>query len=185
MNEFFTSIKTLIEKVNLIVLLLSLAVAILVYKIWFPDLIWAGFVFCLAYPCITGINKIIVSIYKEQCVKIEIKKREENQNRKKEEEYNQRKAYLCTIFESLSPEEKRGLIMLYHFPMPEGGFCNARIIDPNSEIMQLIGHTLTMAHALHNGTTQLIWRDSVLNKIINIDLVFYDVLEEKSKTFEM
>ena len=75
MNEFFASIKALIEKVNLIVLLLSLAVSIFVFKVWLTDLVWAAFVFCLAYPCIAGIHKLIVYQYKEHRAKVNIEKR--------------------------------------------------------------------------------------------------------------
>lgn len=185
MNDFFTFIKALIEKVNLTVLLLSVAVGILVFKLWIPDSLWAIFAFCVAYSCLWGIYKFILRKYNEYCARIAREEREARKVKEEQEKNEQKRAYCSTIYESLSDEAKRGLIMLYHLPMPEGGFCNARITDPNSEIMQLIGHTLTMAHALHNGTTQLIWRDSVLNKIINIDPVFCDVLKEKSKTFEM
>lgn len=185
MNDFLGIIKTLIDKANFICFLLSIAAGILVFKVWTSDWLWAIFAFCMAYSCLWGIYKFGLRKYNEHCARIAREEREARKAIEEQEKEVQTRAYYSTIYESLSDEEKRGLIMLYHLPIPEGGFCNARIIEPNSEIMQLIGHTLTMAHALHNGTIQLIWRDSVLNKIINIDPVFYDVLKEKSKTFEM
>ena len=185
MNEFFTSIKTLIEKVNLIVLLLSLAVAILVYKIWFLDLIWAGFVFCLAYPCITGFHKFIAFEYKKRRESKILKKRDEIEARKRQEEQENNKAYLCTIFESLPPDEKKGLIMLYNLPIPDGCLRCARIINDTDECAQLLWQSFIKVHAINNGVNRLVWRDSLLNQIVYIDPVFYMVLEEKSKTFEM
>lgn len=185
MNEFFTSIKTLIEKVNLIVLLLSLAVAILVYKIWFPDLIWAVFVFCLAYPCITGFHKFIVFEYKKRRESKILKKRDEIEARKRQKELENNKAYLCTIFESLPPDEKKGLIMLYNLPIPDCCLRCARIINDTDECAQLLWQSFIKVHAINNGVNRLVWRDSLLNQIVYIDPVFYMVLEEKSKTFEM
>lgn len=185
MNEFFTSIKTLIEKVNLIVLLLSLAVAILVYKIWSPDLIWASFVFCLAYPCITGFHKFIAFEYKKRRESKILKKRDEIEARKRQEELENNKAYLCTIFESLPPDEKKGLIMLYNLPIPDGCLRCARIINDTDECAQLLWQAFIKVHTINNGVNRLVWRDSLLNHIVYIDHVFYMVLKEKSKTFEM
>ena len=185
MNEFFASIKALIETVNLIVLLLSLAVSIFVFKVWLTDLVWGGFVFCLAYPCIAGIHKLIVYQYKEHRAKVNIEKRKAQIEKEKQAKEEQIKAHLCTIFESLSDEAKKGLIMLYRLPVPKDGFLNARIINEDSEEHNQIWSAVCKAYSIRIGSNTLVWRDSLLNKIIHIDPDFYLVLEEKSKTFEM
>ena len=182
MNEFFASIKALIEKVNLIVLLLSLAVSIFVFKVWLTDLVWAAFVFCLAYPCITGIHKLIVHQYKEHQAKASIEKRNAQIEKEKQAKEEQTKAHLCTIFESLSDEAKKGLIMLYRLPVPKDGFFNARIVNNDCEEHKQIWNSISTAYSIRIGNT-LVWRDSMLNQIIHIDPDFYKVLEEKSKTF--
>ena len=184
MNELFASIKAFIEKVNLIVLLLSLAVGILIFKVW-SDWLWAGFAFCLAYPCIAGIHKFIVYQYKEHRAKIEVEKHNAKLAKQKEEKDNLTKAHLNTIFESLSNEAKRGLILLYRLPIPKDGILNARIINPDSEEHNQIWNAVCKAYSIRIGNNTLVWRDSLLNQIIHIDPDFYIVLEEKSKTFEM
>lgn len=185
MNEFFTSIKALIEKVNLIVLLLSLAVSIFVFKVWLTDLVWAAFVFCLAYPCIAGIHKLIVYQYKEHQAKVSIEKRNAQIEKEKQAKEEQTKAHLCTIFESLSDEAKKGLIMLYRLPVPKDGFLNARIVNNDCEEHNLIWSSICKAYSIIIGNNTLVWRDSILNQIIHIDPDFYKVLEEKSKTFDL
>ena len=185
MNEFFASIKALIEKVNLIVLLLSLAVSILLFKVWLPDLLWAGFTFCLAYPCIAGIHKFIVYQYKEHSAKVYLKKRELEKAKEKQAKDEQTMAHLNTVYESLSYDAKKGLIMLYRLPIPKDGFLNARIVDTNCEEHRLIWNAVCKAYSVIIGNNTLVWRDSMLNQIIHIDPDFYKVLEEKSKTFKM
>lgn len=183
MNEFFASIKALIEKVNLIVLLLSLAISILVFKVCQPDIIWAIFAFCVAYPCIAGIHKLIVFQYKEHQAKISVKKRNAQIEKEKQAKDEQTKAHLCTIFESLSDDAKIGLIMLYRLPVPKDGFLNARIVNNDCEEHNLIWSSICKAYSIIIGNNTLVWRDSLLNQIIHIDPDFYKVLEEKSKTF--
>ena len=85
MNDFFSSIKALVEKVDLIVLLLSLAISIFVFNVWIPHSLWAVFVFCIAYPCIAGVHKLIVYGYHERKAKIYIAK-EERKKIKEEQE---------------------------------------------------------------------------------------------------
>ena len=185
MNEFFASIKALIEKVNLIVLLLSLAVSILVFKVWLTDLVWAAFALCLAYPCIAGIHKLIVYQYREHQAKARIEKRNAQIEKEKQAKEEQTKAHLCTIYESLSDDAKKGLIMLYRLPIPKDGFLNARIVHPDSEEHKQIWSAVCRTYSIIIGNNTLVWRDSILNQIIHIDPDFYKVLGEKSKTFEM
>lgn len=185
MNDFFAFIKALIEKVNLIVLLLSVAVGILVYKIWLPDSLWAICAFCVAYPCLWGIYSFIAYQYNEYCARVDLEKREARKAQEKQEKEEQKRAHLCTIYESFSDEAKKGLIMLYRLPIPKDGFINSRIVDMSSAEHQLIWNGVCMAYSVFIGNHRLVERDSVLNSIVHIDSIFYKVLEEKSKTFEM
>ena len=185
MSEFVASIKAIIEKVNLIVLLLSLAVSILLFKVWLHDLVWAAFAFCLAYPCIAGIHKLIVYGYAKNKTEKQRKEKEAKQEQEKQEREKQAKAKFCTIFESLSEETQKGLIMLYRLPEPEGGFKNSRILKEDCENFSLIQQSISMAMSPSVGCEQLIMKDSPFNHIYYIELDFYKVLEEKSKTFEI
>lgn len=184
MNDFFAFIKALIEKVNLIVLLLSVAVGILVYKAWIPDSLWAICAFCVAYPCLWGIYNFIVHQYNEHCARIVSEEREARKAQEEQEKYGHKKAYYSTIYESLSDGAKRGLILLYRLPIPKDGLETTRIVDMNSVEHQLIWHSVCTAHTVIINSHSLIWRDSTLNSIIHIDPIFYKVLEEKSNASE-
>jgi hypothetical protein len=114
--------------------------------------------------------------------------REEREARKVKEEQEkdeQKRAYCSTIYESLSDEAKRGLIMLYRSPIPDGGFYNSRILDMNNKEHILILNAIYTVESVIFNNHGLIERDNVLNKFVTIDADFYKVLEEKSKTFEM
>ena len=182
MSEFFASIKAFIEKVNLIVLLLSIALAILIYKIWLPDVVWAVFVFCLSYPCIAGIHKLIAHQYGKHQAKQNYKRTKAEKEKQKQDEHAVRIAQLNTIYESLSAEAQKGLIMLYRLPIPKGGLTISRIVDDDSEEGRVIWRAMTQAITIIIGGNALIHRDNILNKIFYIDDDFYQVLEEKSKT---
>lgn len=185
MSEFVASIKAIIEKVNLIVLLLSLAVSILLFKVWLHDLVWAAFAFCLAYPCIEGFQKMILYLNTKHKNIKKIKEDEAKQAKKNQEKEAHTKAHLCTIYESLQEESKKGLIMLYRLPIPDGGFYNSRILDMNNKEHILILNAIYTVESVIFNNHRLIERDNVLNKVVIIDADFYKVLEEKSKTFEM
>lgn len=184
MNDFFGFIKALIDKVNFICFLLSIAVGILVFKVWTSDLLWAIFAFCMAYSCLCGISKFILRQYNEHCARVAREEREARKVKEEQEKDEQKRAYCSTIYESLSDEAKRGLIMLYRLPIPKDGFMNSRILDLNSEEHNLIWNAVCTAYYIFLNNHRLIERDSVLNQIVHIDAVFYKVLEEKSKTFE-
>lgn len=58
MGEFFASIKAFLEKVNLIIFLLALAVAIAVYQLLVNDWLWALFGFCISYAVFAGVHSL-------------------------------------------------------------------------------------------------------------------------------
>lgn len=185
MNDFFSSIKALIEKVDLIVLLLSLAISIFVFNVWLPHTLWAVFVFCIAYPCIAGVQKLIVYGYNEYKAKKYIAKQETKKVKEEQEKEEQTMAHLCTIFESLPYDTKKGLIMLYQMPEPDGGFKNTRILTENNEDYQYILKAISIVGS-RNINYPYVYREDMLNpSVFYINVDFYKVLEEKSKTFEM
>lgn len=185
MNDFFSSIKALVEKVDLIVLLLSLAISIFVFNVWIPHSLWAVFVFCIAYPCIAGVHKLIVYGYHERKAKIYIAKQERKKIKEEQEKEEQTKAHLCTIFESLPPETKKGLIMLYQIPEPDGGFKNTRILTESNDNYQYILNAISIVGS-RNINHPYVYRENMLNpSVFYIDVDFYKVLEEKAKIIEM
>lgn len=181
MNDFFGFIKTLIDKANFICFLLSIAVGILVFKVWTSDWLWAIFAFCMAYSCLWGIYKFILSQYNEHCAKIAREEREARKVKEEQEEDENKRAYFSTIYESLADGAKRGLILLYRLPIPKDGLVTTRILDLNNEEHKMIWNLVCTAYSVILDRYSLIWKDSIMNSIVHIDPIFYRVLEEKSK----
>lgn len=180
MSDFFAIIKLLIEKVNIYILFFSLAVSIVFFKVWMPDVLWAFFVFCLSYPVFAGIYKL----YIKRCTRIYLMEKMAWKTQKEQEQKEKRMADLFTVYESLSSDVKKGLVMLYRLPIPSKGIVNSRIVDKFCKEHQIIWNAVCAVDTIIIGNHALVESDIMLNNIINIDLDFYCVLEEKSKTFE-
>ena len=71
MNEFVVSVIAILKKGNLIISLLSVAVAIMVYK-RYDDWLWAIFSLCVTYPILCGIYYLIQVFFHKRRVKSEI-----------------------------------------------------------------------------------------------------------------
>lgn len=184
MNDFFGFIKALIDRVNFICFLLSIAVGILVFKVGTSDWLWAVFAFCMAYSCLWGIYKFILRKYNKLCARMDREEREARKVKEEQEKNEHKRAYFSTIYESLSDGAKRGLILLYRLPIPKDGLETTRIVDMNNEEHKMIWYLVRTAHTVIINRYSLISQDSSLNHIVHIDPIFYRVLEEKSKTFE-
>jgi len=187
MGEFFASIKAFLEKVNLITFLLALAVAIVVYQLLVSDWLWALFGFCLSYVVFAGIHNLYNSYLHNVKANAEEKKvREANELRaqaekaKKQEEKEQRGAYLRTIFASLPEDVKEGLILLYKLPQPEGGFSNARIVREEIENIEIISKAFHEVCIFLNLDSILEFKRSIKATIVTISPDFLEVLEENA-----
>lgn len=186
MNAFFESIKVFIEKVNLIICLLAIALTILVYQLVIKESLWAIFTFCISYVLFAGIYSLYVD-FKE-------KLRQENEDRRLQEdkisrmqqaearkqlEKSQTEARLRTIYASLPDEVKKGLELFYNLPKEDGGFRNTRILrKENIADFQVISHAITLIR-LNFAFEDLIDTQSCFNsQIIKIMPEFYDIIEE-------
>ena len=187
MGEFFASIKAFLEKVNLITFLLALAVAIAVYQLLVNDWLWALFGFCVSYAAFAGVHNLYNSYLHNVKANAEEKKvREANELRaqaekaKKQEEKEQRGAYLRTIFASLPDDVKEGLILLYKLPQPEGGFTNARIVSEGIENIEIISKAFHEVGIFLNLDSILEFKRSIKATIVKISPDFLEVLEENA-----
>lgn len=187
MGEFFASIKAFLEKVNLITFLLALAVAIAVYQLLVSDWQWALFGFCISYAVFAGVHNLYNAYRLNLKAKSEEKKvREANELRaqaekaKKQEEKEQRGAYLRTIFASLPDDVKEGLILLYKLPQPEGGFINARIVREGIEDLDKISNAYHQIGIFLNLDSILEFKNSINATIVTISPDFLEVLEENA-----
>ena len=187
MGEFFASIKAFLEKVNLITFLLALAVAIVVYQLLVSDWKWALFGFCVSYAAFAGVH-YLYNVYRlnvkanaeEKKVREANELRAQAEKAKKQEEKEQRGAYLRTIFASLPDDVKEGLILLYKLPQTEGGFNNARIVSEEIENFEKISKAFHEVGIFLNLDSILEFKRSIKSTIVTISPDFLEVLEENA-----
>lgn len=186
MGELFASIKAFLEKVNLIIFLLSVAVAILIYQIVSKEILWALFAFCVSYSLFTGIQKLFnnylenVRIDEQQKAKEEglrIQQQEEEAKRKDAKDY--KSAHLRTLYDSLPDDVKEGLILLYQLPQPQGGYINSRIIKDGMENAVKISNAYHQVRIFLNLENIIQVTNSIQSTIVTIDPDFLEVLKEK------
>ena len=189
MSELFASIKAFIEKGNIIIFLLAVAVAIFTYQVFAKEILWAVFAFCLSYAVFYGIQNLYNN-YKANIKQIEdnrkiqeaenIRKQQEDSQKQKEQE--QIEARLRTLYASLPNDVKEGLELLYNLPQTEGGFTNTRIVAvENEETYSKIYNAYTQIR-FYLGLDNLIEsQHSIQSLIITINPDFYSIIEEKTK----
>ena len=186
MGELFASIKAFLEKVNLIIFLLSIAVAILIYQIVSKEPLWAIFAFCVSYVLFTGIQKLFnnywenVRLDEQQKAKeegLKIKQQEEEAKRKDAKDY--RNAHLRTLYDTLPDDVKEGLILLYQLPQPQGGYLNSRIIKDGIENVDKITNAYHQVRVFLNLENIIQVTNSIKSTIVTIDPDFLEVLKEK------
>ena len=188
MNALFESIKAFVEKVNLVICFLAIAVAILVYQLVIRDTLWALFAFFISYVIFAGIHSWYVG-YKENLKQIEENRklqeaencRKQMEESRKQQEKSQTEARLRTIYASLPDEVKEGLELLYNLPQADGGFRNSRILRiENTDEYQIIYNAFTQIR-FNLGLEYLIdSQSSIQSRIITIMPEFYDIIEEKA-----
>ena len=189
MSELFASIKAFIEKGNIIIFLLAVAVAIFTYQVFTKEILWAVFAFCLSYAIFFGIYSWYKD-YKDNLKQIEQdRKKQENESQrikseeaKLQKEKDQTLARLRTIYASLPDDVKEGLELLYNLPQTEGGFTNTRIVAvENEETYSKIYNSYTQIR-FNLGLDNLIEsQHSIQSLIITINPDFYSIIEEKTK----
>ena len=189
MNELFASIKAFIEKGNIIIFLLAIAVAIFTYQILAREILWAIFAFCLSYAAFYGIHNLYNN-HKASLKLIEDNRRKQEAEdiRRQQEEAKQQKekeqidARLRTIYASLPDDIKEGLELLYNLPQTEGGFTNARVVQvENTEEYQKITNAYNQIRFFLNLENLMESQHGIQTQIITILPAFYNIIEEKAK----
>ena len=189
MNELFASIKAFIEKGNIIIFLLSIAVAIFSYQVLAKEILWAVFAFCVAYALFYAIQSIYLNYQDKQKKQEEEKKRETAAKIKKQNEdaaIKQQKeenlAQYRMLYDSFPEELKEGLLLLYNMPQVEGGYINSRIIkNNNSEETNKIKNTFWKIRINASFMDVLECHNSIDSQIITMAPDFYSVIEEMAK----
>lgn len=193
MSELFSFIKALLEKSSITLLLLSIAVGIISYKMVFvDDALWAICSVCISYVLFSWFSKLFDDYKSEKKRKEEEKRAIEAGNIRKQIEdaetqrkKEQKEANLRTIYASLPNDVKRGLERLYYLPIPDGGFTNARIIrmeqfEEYSDVIMACNQVM-----FNLGFEDLIAvRSSINSNIYSVLPDFYMIIEEKAKEKE-
>lgn len=190
MSELFASIKAFIEKGNVIVFLLAVAVAIFAYQMFTRDFLWAGFAFCISYAIFYGINSF--AKYHRECHRkiVENRMRQEaenariqNEKEKAKKEKEQNLARLRTIYASLPEDVKEGLELFYNLPQTEGGFINTRIVTvENEDTYSKIYNAYTQIRFNLGLENLMESQNSIKSQIVTITPDFYSIIEEKVKS---
>lgn len=193
MSELFSIIKAFLEKSSITLLLLSIAIGIFSYKVVIvDDALWAICFACISYVLFSWFSKLFVVFKKEKKRKAEerraievseIQKQIEDTKAKKEKE--QKEARLRTIYASLPNDVKLGLEKLYHLPIPDGGYTNARIVrfeqmEECADINQACNQV--MADFAFENLISI--QFCIESRIITISPDFYMIIEEKAKEKE-
>ena len=190
MSELFSIIKAFLEKSSITLLLLSIAIGIISYKVVIvDDALWAICFACISYVLFSWIYKLFVDFKNEKKRKEEEKSAIEASNIRKQIEdaealrkKGQKEASLRTIYASLPNDVKRGLERLYYLPIPDGGFTNARIIrmeqfEEYSDVIMACNQVM-----FNLGFEELIAvRSSINSSIYTVLPDFYMIIEEKAK----
>lgn len=189
MSELFASIKAFIEKGNIIIFLLAVAVAIFTYQVFTKEILWAVFAFCLSYAIFFGIYSWYKD-YKDNLKQIEQdRKKQENESQrikseeaKLQKEKDQTLARLRTIYASLPDDVKEGLELFYNLPPTEGGFVNTRIVTvENEETYSKIYKAYTQIRFSLGLENLMESQHSIQSLIITIMPEFYSIIEEMAK----
>lgn len=193
MSELFSFIKALLEKSSITLLLLAIAIGIFSYKrVFVDDVLWAVCLACISYVLFSWIYKLFVDFKNEKKRKEEEKRAIEASNIRKQIEdaeaqkvKEQKDARLRTIYASLPNDVKLGLDRLYHLPIPDGGYTNARIIrfeqlEGYSDIVQACSQIM-----VNLGLEDLIAvQHCIESNIYTVSPDFYMIIEEKAKNKE-
>ena len=191
MSELFASIKAFIEKGNIIIFLLAVAVAIFTYQILAREILWSVFAFCLSYAAFYGIQNLyndhkanikqIEDNRKKQEVENIRRQQEEAQIRQKQEQTNAR---LRMLYDSFPKEVKDGLLNWYNLPQTDGGYTNSRVLyDADIEANKSIVNAYNLIRfTIGIGREDLVEiQPSVKSQIVTLLPDFYNIVEEKAK----
>lgn len=191
MSELFASIKAFIEKGNIIIFLLAVAVAIFTYQIFAKEILWAVFAFCLSYAVFYGIQNLY-NDYKANNKQLEDnRKKQEAENIRKQQEEAQKQqqneqanARLRMIYDSFPEDVKDGLTRWYKLPQTDGGYLNSRVLyDADFEANRSIINAYNQIRfTIGLGREDLIEiQPSVKSQIVTLVPEFYHIIEEKVK----
>ncbi|MBQ7855198.1 MAG: hypothetical protein IJ352_09310 [Muribaculaceae bacterium] len=168
MSEFSDFIKAIIDKVGFKTFLFSSVIAILSYKLWLYDWIWATAVFGVSYLITYGISQLYKSIVQY------IKKANEEKKYK-----GIRYDNFCHIFNSLNSKAQHQLIDLYRLPQQKNS--TVRILRDNIPGHDEILKGCQNIRYIYHDYYMMDIERGFGSHIITIDDVLCEVLAEMNK----
>jgi len=181
MNEFVASVVTILKKGNLIIALLSVAVAILVYK-RYDDWLWAIFSLCITYPILCGIYYLLQVYFYNRRAKSEIAYYDKEQRLRNEARTQKEIERLRGIYYSLPDDLRQKLKQLCSLPKPNGGSDYTRILNIFDAGHNLIYSACQQVSCYHYNL--LDFESSIDSEIVKIDPIFYWVINEELREKE-
>ena len=181
MNEFVASVVTILKKGNLIIALLSVAVAILVYK-RYDDWLWAIFSLCITYPILCGIYYLLQVYFYNRRAKSEIAYYDKEQRLRNEARTQKEIERLRGIYYSLPDDLRQKLKQLCSLPKPNGGSDYTRILNIFDAGHNLIYSACQQVSCYHYNL--LDFESNIDSEIVKIDPIFYWVINEELREKE-
>lgn len=179
MNEIVASVVAIMKKGNSIIVLLSIAVGILVFKIN-HDLLWAIFSLCVTYPLLSALYYLIRLYFYNKSRKAEMeycKNQQELRNQKKTEKTEKEIERITDIYNSLPDHLKQSLKDLCRIPKVSGGSEHTKILN-----MGDAGHFMifTALDQLSNHYYDLLEiEESVNSVIVKINPILHWVIDNE------
>ena len=181
MNEFVASVVTILQKGNLIIAFLSVAVAILVYK-RYDDWLRAIFSLCITYPILCGIYYLLQVYFYNRRAKSEIAYYDKEQRLRNEARTQKEIERLRGIYYSLPDDLRQKLKQLCSLPKPNGGSDYTRILNIFDAGHNLIYSACQQVSCYHYNL--LDFENSIDSEIVKIDPIFYWVINEELREKE-
>jgi hypothetical protein len=176
MNEILASFVTIIKKGNLIIVLLSFAISIFVFKIN-HDFLWAIFTLCITYPLLSALYYIIRVYFYNKSRKAEIEY-SNNQQELRNQEINKKEIeHIKDVYNSLPDHIKQSLKDLCRIPKGNGGSCHTRILNmlDNNHIMILFD----LEQLLSYHYDLLVIEESVNSVIVKMNPLLHWVIDNE------
>lgn len=176
MNEMIASVVAIMKKGNSIIVLLSIAVGILVFKIN-HDFLWAIFSLCVTYPVLSALYYLIRIYFYNKSRKAEIEYCKNQQEVRNQEKRVKEIERIKDIYNSLPDHLKQSLKDLCRIPKTSGGSEHTRILNMWDSGNFMIFTDLEQFSNYNYDLLEI--EESVNSVIVKINPILHFVIDEE------